>query len=119
MKSKILNEEGLFNLAVHTACCYNQSYSIDEIPEWCDADYKTYLEEEGLNDISIDKMTIDDRVKWVINNEDLIINSQFVSTVTGNTGWESIRLLKPVLGSAQLYCLTCFLFRILGIPIFS
>ena len=74
-KSKILNEEGLFNLAVHTACCYNQSYSIDEIPEWCDADYKTYLEEEGLNDISIDKMTIDDRVKWVINNEDLIINT--------------------------------------------
>ena len=30
-------------------------------------------------------------------NEDLIKKSKFVSTVSGNTGWESIRMLKQVL----------------------
>lgn len=74
-KSKILDEEGLYYLAVHTACCFNQSYSKDDIPNWCEEDYKTSLEQEGLDDISVDKMSIDDRVRWVLNNQEFIENT--------------------------------------------
>lgn len=74
-KSKILDEKGLFYLAVHTASSYNQTYSIDNIPEYFEADYKGHLESQGLNDISVDKMTIEDRVRWVLNNQDFITNT--------------------------------------------
>jgi len=40
------------------------SYGIDEIPEWCTSDYKTHLEGEGLDNISVDKMTLEDRIEW-------------------------------------------------------
>ena len=66
-----MTEDGLFWLAVHTASSYNQSYNKDEIPEWCEADYKSYLDDEELESISVDKMTLEDRVRWV--NENMIV----------------------------------------------
>lgn len=72
---RILDEKGLYYLAIHTACSYNQSYSIDSIPDWCECDYKEHLKAEGLTDISVDKMTIEDRIRWVLNNQDFIINT--------------------------------------------
>ena len=57
-----MDNYGLFWLAVHTACSYNHSYNRDEIPEWCETDYASYLEKEGLDSISVDKMTLEDRV---------------------------------------------------------
>jgi len=69
---KLINEDGKFWLAVHTAASYNQSYHKDELPEWCEADYKSYLEDEGLEDISVDKMTLNDRANWTTNNWDKI-----------------------------------------------
>lgn len=71
-RSKPMDDTGLYWLAVHTACSYNHSYGIDEIPDWCEADYKTYLTSEGLDSISLDKMTLDDRVRWVNENMDWI-----------------------------------------------
>ena len=68
-----MTDEGLFWLAVHTACSFNQSYKIDEIPDWCTTDYVTYLETEKLEDISVDKMTLEDRVEWTNRNMDTII----------------------------------------------
>ena len=65
-----MTEDGLFWLAVHTASSYNQSYNKDEIPEWCEADYKSYLDDEELESISVDKMTLEDRVRWVNENMD-------------------------------------------------
>ena len=62
--SKPMTLEGERWLAIHTAASFNQSYGIDEIPEWCKYDYKSHLEGEGLTDISVDKMTLDDRVRW-------------------------------------------------------
>ena len=71
---KPIGEEGIKWLAIHTATCYNQSYDIDDIPEWVTSDYKTYLEDEGLRSISVDKMTLQDRARWTYNNL-IIINS--------------------------------------------
>ena len=71
-RPKPMDKHGLFWLAVHTACSYNQSYSIDEIPKWCTSDYVAYLENEGLDSISLDKMTLEDRVTWVNENMDWI-----------------------------------------------
>ena len=74
-RGKPMDEYGLFWLAVHTACSYNQSYNKDEIPEWCEADYLSYLEDEGLDSISVDKMTLEDRVRWTNENMDWIRDS--------------------------------------------
>mgnify|MGYP003630596234 FL=1 len=73
---KPINESGKFWLAVHTAACYNQSYNINSIPEWCEEDYKTHLEDEGLEDISVDKMTLNDRVGWTMANWDKIFSCE-------------------------------------------
>ena len=70
---KKLDQSGMWWLAVHTASSYNKSYSIDRIPEWCEGDYKSYLEAEELESISVDKMTLEDRVRWTNENMDLII----------------------------------------------
>ena len=72
-KGHKLTQEGQWWLAVHTASSYNKSYTIDNIPEWLEGDYKSYLEEEGLESISVDKMTLEDRVRWTNMNMDLII----------------------------------------------
>ena len=62
--SKPMTQGGLQWLAIHTASVFNMSYGIDEIPEWCTSDYKTHLEGEGLDNISVDKMTLEDRIEW-------------------------------------------------------
>lgn len=67
-EAKEMTEAGQFWLAVHTAASFNEAYHIDDIPEWCEEDYASYLREEGLEDISVDKMTLNDRAGWTMNN---------------------------------------------------
>lgn len=74
-EGKPITAEGRRWLAIHTASCYNQSYGIDELPDWCEEDYKQYLTEEGLDSISVDKMTLNDRANWTYNNHEFIQNS--------------------------------------------
>ena len=74
-QGKPLTEESLKWLAIHTACSFNMSYGIDEIPEWCEADYKGHLKEEELNDISVDKMTLRDREEWTYQNMQEILDA--------------------------------------------
>jgi len=62
--AKPMTESGLQWLAIHTASVFNMSYGIDEIPDWCEADYRSHLESEGLDNISVDKMTLEDRIAW-------------------------------------------------------
>tara|TARA_R110000772_G_scaffold2930_2_gene10832 strand:+ start:1161 stop:3164 length:2004 start_codon:yes stop_codon:yes gene_type:complete len=66
--SKAMDTEGYKWLCIHTACSYNQSYELGELPTWVTADYKTYLQDEGLSTISVDKMTLKDRELWTLNN---------------------------------------------------
>jgi len=70
---KLFDASASFWLAVHTACCFNQSYSIDEIPDWTTGDYRSVLEEENLDTISVDKMTLEDRAQWTQENIEVII----------------------------------------------
>ena len=88
-RAKPMTEDGLYWLAVHTAASYNRSYGIDEIPEWCEADYKSHLEAEGLESISVDKFTLDDRVRWTNEHMDTILEA-------GRTGHIFAEAEKPV-----------------------
>ena len=72
-EGKPMTKDGEYWLAVHTAGSFNQNYSVDEIPTWCEADYKSYLEREGLDSISVDKFTLNDRVRWTNENMEVII----------------------------------------------
>ena len=72
-QGKPLGETGKKWLAIHTATCYNESYNINDIPAWCTYDYAALLREQQLEDISVDKMTLEDRVKWTEVNMDRIL----------------------------------------------
>ena len=74
-EAKPLDDAGLEWMAIHTANSFNQSYQIDEIPEWCAADYRSYLESEELDSISVDKFTLDDRLRWFNENRDWIADA--------------------------------------------
>ena len=63
-RAKPMTKDGLYWLAIHTASVFNMSYNIDEIPDWCEEDYHQYLKEQDLESISVDKMTLNDRVQW-------------------------------------------------------
>jgi len=72
-EGKTITSAGRRWLAIHTAACFNQSYTIEEIPSWCEEDYVRYLNEEGLDTISVDKMSLNDRANWTENNLDRLI----------------------------------------------
>ena len=74
-EAKAMTEEGKWWLAVHTAASYNQSYDIDKIPSWVETDYKSYLEEQDLDSISVDKFTLEDRVRWTNENMETILEA--------------------------------------------
>lgn len=69
-QGKEMNDEGLFYLAVHTANSLNYSFSKEDLKEadWISQDYVTYLEEEGLEDLSLDKMSLQDRAAYVVSH---------------------------------------------------
>jgi len=71
---KKVTEIGFRWLCIHTASCFNQSYTIDElrINQWTTSDYIEHLEKEGLDTISVDKMTLEDRAKWCTLNSSMI-----------------------------------------------
>ena len=75
-EGKPITEMGIRWLARHIAVCYNQTYNISEIPDWADPRYKEILEEQGLDSISVDKMTFDDRETWTFENLEFIMESR-------------------------------------------
>ena len=73
-EGKLMTDEGLRRLKIHIACSYNQTFNKGNLPEWLTTDYKPFLENEGLEDISVDKMTLEDREAWADNNIDFILD---------------------------------------------
>lgn len=73
-EGKAVSEGGLFWLFVHAACSYNAEFSIEELEdlEWFEHEYESYLKQEGLAKMAVDKMSIGDRAAWVSQNLDLI-----------------------------------------------
>ena len=74
-KPKRVTEKGKAWLARFTADCFNESFHISELPLWCSAPYRDHLESEGLDTMSVDKFTPEDKVKWTYMNMDKIINN--------------------------------------------
>ena len=71
-----VTEQGLRAMKQHAASCYNRSYTIRELKKlpWLTTDYVAHLEQEGLDTISLDKMTIEDRIAWATAHMDKITN---------------------------------------------
>jgi len=72
---KIMTQEGAEYTFIHTACSYNQTYTIDELKKqkWIELDYIKELEKDGLTDISVDKMGVNDKHNWTIENIDMLL----------------------------------------------
>ena len=72
-KGKLMTDEGLRRLKIHIASSYNETYNKNKLPNWLTTDYKPFLDNEGLDDISVDKMTLEDREAWTDNNIEFIL----------------------------------------------
>jgi DNA-directed RNA polymerase len=71
-ESKPIDDNGKRALAIHTANSYNQKYDVSEIPDWVEEDYRAMLTAEGIDTISVDKFSLEDRINWFNNNWDLV-----------------------------------------------
>lgn len=78
---KPMNEEGLRRLKIHIATSYNETYNKNKLPNWLTTDYKPFLDSEGLDDISVDKMTLEDREAWTDNNIHFILDLAKTETI--------------------------------------
>jgi DNA-directed RNA polymerase len=80
---KLVTEEGYEWMCIHAANCYNQSYTIDQLNSitWLTTDYAKHLGSEGLDTISLDKMTLKDRAAWAYNNMELITSYSLHGTI--------------------------------------
>ena len=67
---KPMTTRGLEWLMTHLASCYNQTFTKEELIEdnWTSSNYVKHMEEEQLEDISVDKMSLEDRVRWSYKN---------------------------------------------------
>ena len=80
-ESKPIDDNGKRALAIHTANSYNQKYDVSEIPTWVEEDYSAMLTAEGIDTISVDKFSLEDRINWFNNNWDLVESTADNSTL--------------------------------------
>lgn len=71
-EAKPVTKNGFKWMCIHAANSFNASYKKHEIPKWVTGEYHSYLSEQGLDDISVDKWTLRDRELWTLNNMGLI-----------------------------------------------
>lgn len=65
---KPYSASGIRRLKVHLANSYNKSFHKDAIPDYMEGKYAKYLEEQGLDTVSMDKLLLNDRIAWVDAN---------------------------------------------------
>ncbi len=75
-EEKELDQKGVEYTFIHTACSFNESYSIEQLPDnrWLEEDYVRGLREDGLMDISVDKMSVNDKHNWTVENLDKLLD---------------------------------------------
>ena len=69
-EAKEMNDAGYKWLLRHIACSFNQNFSKDELRNitYFKEDYVKHLEDSELDSISVDKMSMEDRIEWSIAN---------------------------------------------------
>ena len=74
-EKKLMTNSGYKHLLIHIANSYNQSYTIKQLKEakWITSNYTKDLETDGVLDMSVDKMTLQDRINWAEENLDMIL----------------------------------------------
>jgi len=72
---KELTQDGVKYTFIHLATSFNQTYSLKELKdiEWLEINYIELLNEEGMVDISVDKMSVNDKHNWTIENMDMLL----------------------------------------------
>jgi len=75
-EEKEVDQKGAEYTFIHTASSFNQTYSIKELEQldWITLDYTKPLKEDGLVDISVDKMGVMDKHNWTIENINNILD---------------------------------------------
>jgi len=75
-EKQLVTETGFKYLLIHAANSYNQSYTIKELEtlEWTETNYVSDLVADGIPDLSVDKMSLEDRQKWSEENTELFWN---------------------------------------------
>ena len=75
-EEKELDQKGVEYTFIHAACSFNASYSISELTDihWLEEDYATELKKDGLVDISVDKMSVNDKHNWTVENIDMLLD---------------------------------------------
>ena len=89
-EEKIVDQAGAEYTFIHAATSFNQSYKINELEyqKWLTLDYATQLKKDGLVDISVDKMGVEDKHNWVIEHINNILNVAEDPIATQNY-WQS------------------------------
>jgi len=65
-ETKPVGSDGARWLYIHAATSYNESFTVEQLKKikWTTTNYIKHLEKEGLDTISVDKMSIQDRYNW-------------------------------------------------------
>jgi DNA-directed RNA polymerase len=74
-EKKLMTDKGYKHLLIHIANSFNQSYKTNEIEklDWLEYDYVSDLKKDSVPDMSVDKMTLQDRVNWAEENLGIIL----------------------------------------------
>lgn len=67
-EKKKYTSEGVRRLKIYLANSYNATFTKGAMPEYFVGEYDAILERDGLETISMDKLLLDDRVRWVNAN---------------------------------------------------
>tara|TARA_Y100000310_G_scaffold111666_1_gene110056 strand:- start:51 stop:2492 length:2442 start_codon:yes stop_codon:yes gene_type:complete len=75
-EEKELNQEGVEYTFMHVASSFNQTYSLEELEatDWLELDYISELKKQGLSDISVDKMGVNDKHNWTVEHIDHLLD---------------------------------------------
>jgi len=76
-EEKEVDQKGAEYTFIHAATSFNQTYKIEELKlqNWITMDYVTSLKEDGLVDISVDKMSVEDKHNWTVHHIEKLLDT--------------------------------------------